>query len=80
MTAPTPKSAGPVQKATVSPWTAACAATAVPVAWLQMTLAAAVIASVLRRAVPTEPPTCWLVLTSADATPASAGSCRRWPC
>jgi hypothetical protein len=36
--------------------------------------ATALLKSVLSTAVPIEPPTCWLVLTIADATPASEGS------
>lgn len=36
--------------------------------------AAAVTATVLSRAVPTAPPTCWEALTRPDATPVSRGS------
>jgi hypothetical protein len=38
----------------------------------------ALAASVLSSDVPTDPPTCWVVLTMAEAIPASLVS-RRWP-
>jgi hypothetical protein len=47
---------------------------ATSVGWLRAKSLAAAIASVLSSAVPTEPPICWLVLTSADAAPLSAGA------
>ena len=40
-------------------------------AWADTKLAAALAKMVLSSAVPTEPPTCWEVLTIAEATPAS---------
>ena len=40
-------------------------------AWADTKLAAALAKIVLSRAVPTEPPTCWEVLTMAEAMPAS---------
>src|SRR3954452_15952002 len=62
------------QNAVVKPWIAAALTTA-GVAILPATkLLVAVLAIVLSSAVPTEPPTCWLVLTIADATPALRGS------
>ena len=41
--------------------------------------APALAASVLRRAVPMDPPTCWLVFSEAEPTPASWGARPRVP-
>ena len=56
------------------PWTAALCTAATLLMWLARYVVAAVAATVLSSAVPSDPPTCWVVLTSALATPASLGS------
>ncbi len=60
------------QNAVVYPWTAALAITSGVAAFPAANVVAALAASVLSSAVPREPPICWVVLTIAEATPASS--------
>ena len=68
--APPANAAADQPKAVVKPWTAAAAAPWALPRWAVVAPAAIVESS----AVPIEPPICWLVLTAAEATPASPRS------
>jgi len=60
--------------AVVYPCTALRTARLTDGAWLRAKLAAELAATVDSSAVPTEPPTCCMVLTIADAAPAARGA------